>query len=131
MLFILLFRIINNPKDEFFCSLHQWDWNCLLWIIFCCCSPLWYSKAVRPYFSSTTVEGMKNKPWWSCWHECLFSHSIGISPPAADSSKMKTSIPGFTDTLNKICYKRKKKAETSLRPFCSSLIQHGCREGST
>lgn len=51
----------------------------------------------------------KNKPWWICWHGCLLSHSIGIIPPAADSSKMKPSIPGFTGTLNKILLQDKKE----------------------
>ena len=54
-----------------------------------------------------TVEGMKKKPWWNCWHGCLFSHSTQIIPPAMDSNKMKPAVPGFTDTLSK---KEKKNA---------------------
>ena len=49
----------------------MWLWNCLLWIMFCCCFSPCNGKAVRPYFSSTTVEGKKKKPRWNCWHGCL------------------------------------------------------------
>lgn len=76
-------------------------WSCLLWIIFCCYFLPWHSKTPIPYFSSATVERMRNKGWWSCWHGCLSLHSIGIIPPAADSIAMKSSVPGFTDTILK------------------------------
>lgn len=99
-------------------------WNCLPWVIFCWCFPEWYSKAVRPYFSSTTGEGMKNKPWWSRWHGCLFSHSIPIIPPAADSSKMKLSVLGFTDTLKIALQEENENSNKRLRPCCYSLIYH-------
>ena len=90
-------------------------WNCLLWIMFCCCFPPCYGKAVRLYFSSTTVEGMKKKPWWSCWHGCLFSHSTRIIPPAVDSHKMKRSVPGFTGTLKKVLQEKNENSNKNLR----------------
>lgn len=84
-------------------------------------------QADRMYFSSTTVEGMKNQPWWSHWHGCLFSLSVSVIPPAADSSKMKASVPGFTDTLSKIVLLREKmKTVTRISDYVvRALIYHG------
>lgn len=90
----------KNPKRQFFLFFISVSlWSCLLWTILCCYFPSWYSKASRPYFSSNTVERMRNELWWSCWHGCLSLLSIGVIPPAADSGEKKSSVSGFTDAL--------------------------------
>lgn len=101
----LLFRIVKIPKDNipflFFISVSLW--SCLLWIILCCYFPPWYSKVSRPYFSSSTVERMRNELWWSCCHGCLSPLSIGVIPPAADTGEKKIfSFRLYWFTLNEM-----------------------------
>lgn len=106
----MLFGRANNPKDTFFCPLCLWDCETVYFEL-CCAVAFPHVTAKQPdHISAERLwKKWKNKPWWIGWHGCLLSHSIGIIPPAADSSKMKPSIPGFTETLNKILLQDKKE----------------------
>lgn len=117
-----LFRIVNNLKQIFLLFTSMRPWNCLLWIIFCYCFSPWNSKAVRPYFSSDTVEGMKNKPWWSRWRGCLFSYSVWMIPLLLTPVKWNLQFQSLLVTPNKIVLQEKNEnSSKSLRPRCYSL----------
>lgn len=118
---VIVIQNSKNPERQhfflFFISVSLW--SCLLWIILCSYFPPWYSKASRQYFSSSTVERMRNELWWSCCHGCLSPLSIGVIPPAADSGEKKSSVSGFPDTLlMKSCYKKKIDQSNEIHKHC-------------